>query len=160
MNTAVQRLFLALWPGDAVRAQLMQVRDTVPARGRPVADANLHLTLVFMGSVAVSRRPAVEAAAAGAAAPAFTLELDQVGYWPRARVAWLGSTAPPPALTGLVDCLQTRLAAAGFGDPDPRPYRPHVTLLRHVDKRLGPPPALQAPVTWPVSSVSLVESVT
>lgn len=159
---AVQRLFLALWPDDGVRPQLVRVRDTVAAacRGHPVEAANLHVTLVFLGSTQVQRRPAVEAAAANSGGRPFELILDRVGYWPRSRVAWLGSAAPPAALIELAARLQRGLADQGFTGLDPRPYRPHVTLLRNAGGRPRLAPDLVEPVTWPVTAVSLVESVT
>ncbi|MES2153412.1 MAG: 2'-5' RNA ligase family protein [Pseudomonadota bacterium] len=51
------RLFLALWPGAAVRAQLGERRDDWrwPRAASPVADGRLHLTLHFLGEVERAR---------------------------------------------------------------------------------------------------------
>src|SRR3954452_13025852 len=52
-GSSTARLFVALWPAPAVRARLAEQRDALglPRNARPVADANLHLTLHFLGPV-------------------------------------------------------------------------------------------------------------
>ncbi len=46
------RLFYALWPDDAARAQLAQAAAALNVHdGQRVRDENLHLTLVFLGAV-------------------------------------------------------------------------------------------------------------
>ena len=47
------RLFIALWPGEAVRAQLVQWQRAVswPQAARVATPAGLHLTLHFIGAV-------------------------------------------------------------------------------------------------------------
>lgn len=158
---AVQRLFLALWPDDAVRARLVEVRDYVAAhhRGRPVAAANLHITLAFLGSVDADRQRCAETAAAGITTPAFTLTLDTLGHWPRPQVSWVGSDVTPDAMNELQAYLRRALGECGF-ELDNRPFRPHVTLLRKAGGRPGFAPALEAPIQWPVTRVHLVASVT
>ena len=50
------RLFFALWPTDAVRAELAAAAPSYSCLGRAIAARNLHITLVFLGSVAQARR--------------------------------------------------------------------------------------------------------
>ena len=53
------RLFLALWPDDALRRGLLAWRDAWqwPARAALVAPDDLHLTLHFLGGVPLVRLP-------------------------------------------------------------------------------------------------------
>lgn len=157
--SARQRLFFALWPDDATRRALASlVRAHLAAgRGRPVAPANLHLTLEFLGGVDAAFRACAERAAASVSATAFELELRRIGHWPRPRVLWSAPEETPDALVGLVDTLRSALVACGH-EPDPRPYRAHVTLARKVRARV--PTAAHAPIRWPVSEFCLVASET
>ncbi|HHW77960.1 MAG TPA: RNA 2',3'-cyclic phosphodiesterase [Xanthomonadaceae bacterium] len=152
---AQRRLFLALWPQEAERRLMAELATNAVGRRR-VRDANLHLTLVFLGATDTVRLAAYEAALADLAVPALELILDRYGYWPAPRILWLGSSRTPPELYELVADLHRRLRDCGF-TPERRAFQAHVTLAR---KFPGPapdrPPA--APVHWPVNDVALVES--
>jgi 2'-5' RNA ligase len=153
---ARKRLFFALWPDDAVRAGLRAAQAALPPRGgRPVHAEDVHVTLIFLGDVELSRLPCVLGAAAGVRGTAFELLVDRQGYWPRPRVAWCAPTAVPDALVALVQALSRALAGCGF-EPERRPYSPHITLYR---KSGGvPDAALTRPVRWPCREFVLVES--
>ncbi|QQS54199.1 MAG: RNA 2',3'-cyclic phosphodiesterase [Candidatus Competibacteraceae bacterium] len=150
-----RRLFLALWPGDAERRQLAEQAAAVAGRRR-VRDANLHLTLVFLGATDAARLAAYEAALSDLAVPTLELTLDRYGYWPRPRILWLGASRTPPALYELVAELHRRLRGCGFA-PERRAFQAHITLARQFS---GPaptqPPAV--PIRWRVGEVALVES--
>ena len=94
-----ERLFLALWPDPPVRRALDELARTrlPPGLGRPVPAANLHLTLLFLGAVEAAARSSLEAACASIAMRPVSLELDHLGCWPRARVAWTAPTRTPVA---------------------------------------------------------------
>jgi 2'-5' RNA ligase len=156
---ATRRLFFALWPDAGTRNEMAHAcRKAVRGSGgRPVAAANLHVTLAFLGSVAETRLSDLQAVVPGLAGGPPGLLFDQVEFWPRPRVLVAACTRPPPAIEVLVRQLWSRLAPLGY-PPDLRPYRPHVTLARKVSK---PPAALaMRPVRWPVTDLSLVESIT
>ena len=149
-----QRLFFALWPDDAVRAQLRAAQDAMPRRGgRPVHVEDIHVTLAFLGQVDAQHRACMEAAAAGVRGAPFELVIDRQGYWPRPRVAWCAPAELPAALRGLVQCLNRALRPCGF-EPERRPYSPHVTLFR--DARAVPEGPLERPVRWPCRDFVLV----
>ncbi len=154
-NSDERRLFLALWPKDRERRQLAELATTVAGQ-RQVPDANLHLTLVFLGATPADRLTAYAAALADLSVPQLELLLDRYGYWPRPRILWLGSSRTPPELYELVADLHRRLRACGFA-PERRAFQAHITLAR---KFPGPapvqPPA--TPIRWPVEDVALVES--
>lgn len=151
-----RRLFFALWPDDAIRAEIVDRAGPVRALGRHrVPDHNLHLTLVFLGQVPADRVPALLDDAGRIGMHRFTLRLDRYGLFQSARVAWLGAERVP-AGEALVDALQGVAVGQGI-TVDERSWCPHVTLLRRVHAL----PSLPAPrpVDWPVRDFALVESI-
>ena len=151
-----QRLFFALWPDDAVRAELRAAQEAMPRRGgRPVHVEDIHITLAFLGQVDPERRACMEAAAAGVRGGTFDLLIDRQGYWPRPRVAWCAPSEVPDALGELVRCLNRALAPCAY-EPERRAYRPHVTLFR--DSRAVPEGPLARLVHWPCREFVLVAS--
>ncbi len=152
-----QRLFFALWPGAGVRRRVSELaRRHTPPRGRRVAESKLHLTLAFLGEADDELRCCAEAAAGVVGGEAFTLELDRIGHFRRARVLWLGAETAPPALAGLHARLIARLARDCGRPVETRRFRPHVTLARKVGR--ARPRSLDEPVAWPVTDFVLVAS--
>ena len=125
--------------------------------GRPVSAAHYHLTLVFLGNVPADVYDGIVQVAHAVSPPAFTLNLNRYGYWPRSRIFWLGTNIAPPELANLVDRLWTGLETIGM-ERERRVFRPHLTLARKVGRepRVGDPEA----VTWSTDHFVLVESVT
>ena len=152
------RLFFALWPDAGARAALAAKAGEVARRcgGRPVPAANLHLTLAFLGEVDPGAMPALRDAASLARAEAFGLELDQLGAFARAGVAWAGCRRAPAALLELQSGLARRIRDAGVA-LDERPFAAHLTLARRIRTPLAP--EAMEPVRWRVKSFALVESV-
>lgn len=100
---------------------------------RPVGQANLHLTLRFLGATTPASVPDLAAAMARAAAGEgpFVSALSGLGAFPNERrpgVIWTG-VDPPEAVLALERRLAAELAAAGRA-PEARPFHPHVTLAR------------------------------
>ncbi|MBY6205758.1 RNA 2',3'-cyclic phosphodiesterase [Halomonas denitrificans] len=153
-----RRLFFALWPDPSLRSVLVQHGNRLDAgSGRRVPDANLHLTLVFLGDVPADRIDALETLAGTVAAThrPFTLVLDRYGTFDRARVAWLGGPAVE-AGNRLVEDLAAGARDCGL-DVERRSWRPHVTLRRRIEAAPdGPAPA---PIAWRVRDFVLVESI-
>lgn len=116
---------------------------------------NLHLTLLFLGSVDVTQQRCLEAAAATYEGASFELRLDHLGSFPRARVAWLGAQAMPESLLGLVRHLER--AAGRCGIPvDRRPFRAHLTLARKISRPVSAP--VSPPLAWHIGAFSLLAS--
>jgi len=149
------RLFVALWPGPALRAALAAWRDRQawPAGARPTPAPQLHLTLHFLGQVPREQVHMLAAALRQPFAP-FTLHLGRPVLWP-AGIAVLEPLQPPPRLAQLHATLAHALHEAGLRT-EARVYRPHLTLARHAHQaqRLGDGPGLR----WPVRGYALVES--
>jgi 2'-5' RNA ligase len=154
-----RRLFFALWPDEPTRAALAQAtrKATRASGGRPIAVANLHSTLAFLGAVPEKRVAEVGSAAAGLDIPPFELVFDRLEHWLKPALLCAICSRPPSAAGELVAGLWKALAKQGFV-PDAKPYRPHVTLARKVAKphEVGE----IHPVPWRVDGVALVESVT
>ena len=133
------RLFFGLAAPPEAAVAIADWRDRrFPASGRPVSTANLHITLAFLGEVS-ERRLERLCSAVDALAPdgPLALELNQVGYWPRTAICWLGPRQWPVAM----DKLAARLGAIGAaqgGMRTRRRYTPHITLYRGCE---SPPPA-------------------
>ncbi len=154
----LQRLFFALWPSDRVRRGIQAVANTLPApAGRLVALDNLHITLLFLGSINAERRACALRAADSVSGRVFTLLLDHIGWWRGPRVVWFGASTVPEALTELAGSLHIKVSPCGIA-LDRRPLHAHVTLARKAARavRVADPP----PVQWEVTSFALVESVT
>lgn len=155
-----ERLFFALWPGEDERAALVRLqRGLLRHGGRATDPADLHLTLVFLGAVPPERRACCEAAGDGILDVPFDLNLAQVGYWPRPRILWCGTLAPPPPLLALVRDLTDALRACGIPG-ERRPYAAHITLARKTAGFQAPAPAAEAAwrLTWPITGFVLAAS--
>ena len=152
------RLFFAVWPDASAAAALARLAKEVAqvAGGRAVPAEKLHLTLAFLGEVDESRRDALSRCARPQAGR-LHLDLDRVGSFRRAQVAWAGASAPPRELIQAQEMLAGRLAAAGFAVEE-RQYTPHVTLARRIERPV--PPEAIAPVAWNADELTLVRSET
>lgn len=124
--------------------------------GRPIAAANLHLTLAFLGDISAEKRSALQQMAGRIRQPAFTLTLDDAGHWPRSGVVWLGPKRAPRGLLQLADLLRSQAARSGCYQ-SPLPFHPHVTLFRNALQPVALPPRN---FSWPfrVERFSLFES--
>lgn len=150
------RLFVALWPAPAVRAQLAAAGERWhwPKGATPVRSEHLHLTLHFIGAVAQARVPGI-AAALDVPSPAFDLTFGRDLLWPHG-VAVLEPDGAPPALTALHAALGERLRALSL-PPEERPFKPHVTLARRAG---GATPGTDLPaIVWPVHGYALLQSI-
>lgn len=148
------RLFFALWPDDATRSALADAAGLLSLRdGLPVASADLHVTLAFLGEVPQARMAELCAMAAALRQGAFELEISSAGWWRRSRVAWLAPSIVPAPLVALATCLRD---GAGITSEGAANYRPHVTVARGVRR----PPGLLAgfSVPWAVGNFALITS--
>ena len=138
---ASQRLFFAITPPEALQQQLVHWRAHTFSEdaGRPIAAANLHLTLAFLGDVSPETSTQLQTLASRIRQPAFDVALDDAGHWPRPGVVWLGCQRPPRGLLQLASLLRAQAARHGCGQPA-QPFHPHVTLLRAATQPVALPP--------------------
>jgi 2'-5' RNA ligase len=153
----MDRLFFALWPDEAARQALEALSREVAlvTQASPVPAAKIHLTLAFLGEVAADRLPEALGAARQTRGAPFTLALDRVGSFRRARVAWAGTAVAPAPLMELQRALAAHLAARGFS-LEAREFAPHVTLARKIARAL--PAAAMPPIAMRVGELALVRS--
>ncbi len=158
-EAAKKRLFFALPITADCTRQI--AHDVVPlfrsCGGRPVAEANWHITLAYFGAADAVAQQCLQQQADTLEATAFELVLDRCGFWSRPKVAWLGASTLPDALQQLCSQLQQTLVPCGF-QPESRLFQPHITLIRKA--RRAPAMAKISPITLPVTDFCLYQSVT
>ena len=123
------RLFVALELPERVRDLLSALDGGVPG-ARWASDAQLHLTLRFIGEVDGNVAHDIDDALASIRAPAFTLELVGVGEFggKRPRALWAG-VRQNDSLLHLQKKIETALQRIGL-PAEERKFSAHVTLAR------------------------------
>lgn len=116
----------------------------------------LHCTLVFLGAVAEHRLEALRLAAREVTFKPFAPEWDAAHYWGHNHIVHAAMHDTQPELEALVASLKEKLRAHRFRF-EARPYKAHVTLLRHAQWTDAPLPPMPA-VRWQVKDFVLVQS--
>jgi RNA 2',3'-cyclic 3'-phosphodiesterase len=133
------RVFCAIeMPPDVCEralAHIKKLREAVPdASAGWNRDGNFHLTIKFLGEVALARVRDLSEAASRAAKeiPPFQIAVGDTGVFPKSgppRVLWVGINDESGGLKRLHDRLEDECEAAGFS-PEERSFHPHLTLAR------------------------------
>jgi 2'-5' RNA ligase len=153
--TDSSRLFFALWPDDQTRLELVRLSQSIEAKGfRPVQPQNVHVTLVFLGSVDAASELLIKHSVTGISAKPFVLTFDQLSYWSKPKVLCLTCSHTPDEVQLLVTALNREVASCGLLT-ETRPYKPHITLDRHAQYL---PDINFEPIVWRAESFCLVES--
>lgn len=130
------RTFIAIELAPEVRRPIVQLLRSLP-RPRDVrwcVEAQLHITLKFLGEVRDAELPdvlAVARAASAAVAP-FEIRVGGLGCFPGAanpRVLWCGVADETAGCRRWVTAADPGLAALNF-KPETRAFTPHITLGR------------------------------
>ncbi len=132
------RSFVAIELPDELKLELNQLEARLKSGNQPwvkwVDPDGIHLTLKFLGSIAIDRTGeitgAIEEAARGT--PPFHLEVKDLGVFPnlkRVQVAWVGISGEIDKLAQLQQHIESNLARLGFA-PESRPFTAHLTLAR------------------------------
>ena len=156
------RLFIAVNFSPGTLAALARARDGLRrlagGRGSFPPDANLHLTLAFLGEVPPARAEDAAAAMRAAAGAPFELVFDRAGRFRRDEgdIWWAGGP-DNPALSALQRRLTRELASRGF-ELERRRFAPHVTLARRVKSLDERPELFPEPVRESVTAISLMRS--
>ncbi len=156
-----RRLFLALWPDNIIRNKLADIQKKLFENERlitakAVAVANLHITTHFIGAVTEDVHTHLVDLLSAVKAQPCTLVIDRWGYFPRAKVLWLGGESPQ-ALNDLVEQTQTCIQQCIEGYEQKR-FVPHVTVFRKARHPLQVEDF--PPIEWDIDCFALVESVT
>jgi len=132
------RSFIAIELTDELKLGLDRLETQLKLSNQPwvkwVDPSSIHLTLKFLGNIAVGRVDEITKAmdeAAREVSP-FHLEVKGLGVFPdlkRVQVAWVGMDGEVDKLGQLQQNIEANLASLGF-TPESRPFRPHLTLAR------------------------------
>jgi 2'-5' RNA ligase len=138
MNTI--RSFIAIELHDEVRKAFREfqgrLRAVVPSDTvRWTNPTNIHLTLHFLGDVAVNDLEQVALVIQGVATdhPPFSLHLSNLGCFPntrRPRIVWVGLEGETETLVAVQHRVGQQLKETIGFQPDRRPYSPHLTIGR------------------------------
>ena len=147
------RLFYAVWPDQDTSDRLSELQERIQGRKTHIDD--FHLTLVFLGERSPDLLPVLHRILASLPSLNTTLCLDRLGYFQHNKIAWIGMSAPPPALLELQHELSQALERHGIVLNDPIQFKPHITLARKAD-----PPGLETftPIIWKAKKIALVQS--
>jgi 2'-5' RNA ligase len=170
------RAFIAIELPEGFKASLSQIQAKLkPGRELSVKwvdPQGLHLTLKFLGNIALPTVSEVTEAIAGVASSVapFRLELIELGAFPdihMPRVVWVGLGGDLVSLLGLQEGIDSSLIPLGFSS-EGRAFSPHLTLGRVRDRasaeerrRLGVELSslqLREHPVLPVEGVSLMRS--
>ncbi len=118
---------------------------------RWVLPEGLHLTLRFAGNLEDEAAARLAAALQQVRHPPFELRLSGTGNFGgsrRASVIWMGLVAGRAEAASLAAQCESAAQKAGL-EPDPRPFRAHVTLARARDRKGAALPRLPDPPELP-----------
>ena len=136
------RSFIAIELPDELKQGLTQLEAQLKMGKQPgvkwVNPYSIHLTLKFLGSIAVDRTSEITRAMAEAVQgiSPFHLEAKDLGVFPnlrRVQVIWVGVSGGVDKLNQLQQHLESNLARLGFAS-ESRPFTPHLTLARLRDR--------------------------
>lgn len=170
------RCFVAVELPDEVKTGLDQLQAQLKSGSQTsvkwVDPYSIHLTLKFLGNVAVDRIDPVTAAmeeATQGVSP-LHLEVKDLGVFPNLRqvqVVWVGVSGEVDKLARLQQRIESNLAGLGFA-PERRRFTPHLTLARLRDRaspdereglgKLIASTKFEAAYSFPVDAISLMRS--
>jgi 2'-5' RNA ligase len=158
------RLFVAAVLPDDLRRGLVALQERLASLPLPVRwthPETMHLTLAFLGETSPAVAERIPAALAGALVqgpPPFRLEARGCGTFPghgKPRVVWVGLRGEIDAAVRLKQVVDRGLEPLGFR-PEDRPFRPHLTLGRVAEGRMGNwREALRAEAETPLGSLEV-----
>jgi RNA 2',3'-cyclic 3'-phosphodiesterase len=131
------RLFVALRPPAQIRGALQGLMGGVSG-ARWQDDAQLHLTLRYIGEVEHALAEEIALALSSLRSPPITLALSGVGQFERkgrVEALWAGASPKDP-VTALHKKLDRLLSGLGL-EPEHRAFVPHITLARLSRNQAG-----------------------
>lgn len=148
------RLFYALWPDEVTRSALARLQFEL--HGNKTRFRNFHITLAFLGDQDAGLLPVLQSILGQLEGNEMSLKIDQLGHFPRNRIAWAGMKQPPAELIRLQAMLTEKLTQNQIRFESRALFKPHLTLARDAEA-----PAQQefAPIIWHAKQVTLMQSV-
>ncbi|MFC1981880.1 RNA 2',3'-cyclic phosphodiesterase [Chloroflexota bacterium] len=132
------RSFIAIELPDELKQKLGQLEARLKSdnqlRLKWVNPDSIHMTLKFLGNIAVDRIDEITSAMERAAqtVPPFRLEVKDLGAFPslkRIQIVWVGMCGELDKLGQLQQGIESNLEHLGFV-PESRPFTAHLTLAR------------------------------
>lgn len=158
----LNRLFFALWPGEAERRACDEAARDLRLKMQPGGylsnPERYHITLLFLGdTVSPESEEAALRAAARVQAPPFSLNLELASSFRANKKIpwWLGPRETPPGLTLLYERINEAMLAARVL-PERMKFVPHLTVLRDAHMPLPATPI--RPIAWNVDEFVLLRS--
>jgi 2'-5' RNA ligase len=146
MGVDTVRSFVAIQLPDELKQEMDEVIGQLKSAGgqtgvKWVDPHSIHLTLKFLGDVAVDRLDEITVALGEAtrSIPRFHLAVGGLGVFPnprRVRVAWVGVSGKTDVLERLQWRVESAMTRLGFA-AESRKFTPHLTLAR-VRERVAP----------------------
>lgn len=158
MTTATSkqhRLFYALWPDEVTRSALVRLQFSL--QGNKIRYRNFHITLAFLGDQDENLLPMLKSILMDLDGPEMRLQIDQLGYFSRQRIAFAGMKKSSEELNRLQATLTKELSAHKLKFESRALFRPHLTLAREAD---NPVIFKFEPIIWQAKQITLMESVT
>jgi RNA 2',3'-cyclic 3'-phosphodiesterase len=161
------RAFFGLPLPEAQRSNLVRYLADCAGRApqfRWTPDANLHLTLRFLGHVEEVVAEQIAERVADAGLQGFELQLGEVGTFKRGslvRVVWLGLAAGGTAAKHVAAVVESACVVAGL-EAETRAFSPHLTLARaraHQGARLPELPPSPRVEAWHADELILYRSI-
>ena len=131
------RLFFGIHPPDAVRRELLGIMSGVD-NARWQDDAQLHLTLRYIGEVDTPMAEDIANAASSLSFEPFEIAVSGVGYFEKKQRPTLlyARVIPTEPLLRLQRKLERIVQRCGL-EPEARKFTPHITLAR-LNTAAGP----------------------
>jgi 2'-5' RNA ligase len=136
------RCFIAIELPDGVKRGLRELQAQLKAGSQAPAKwvdpTNIHLTLKFLGNVAVDRMGEITTAMTQAVqgTSSLSLEIRELGVFPnprRVQIVWVGVSGETDKLARIQQRIESKLERLGF-PPEGRRFTPHLTLARLRDR--------------------------
>jgi 2'-5' RNA ligase len=120
---------------QAILSHLSEVQDTLVNTGaslKLVKPKNIHITVRFLGNVALSMVDTIYEEMKQVSFVPFEVEIRGLGAFPNlqyVRVIWAGIQKGADELRDIFSQLEPRLRKLGF-KPDSKGFNPHLTIVR------------------------------
>lgn len=136
------RSFIALPSSDELRTALAAIIRRLAETGSDVRwerEEKFHITLKFLGTVEMTKLEALGSALAAelSGIEAFECVYEGLGAFPslaRPRIVWAGVREHSTLVT-LQQTIERVSSALGVGEPEDRPFHPHITIGRVKSER-------------------------
>jgi len=119
---------------------------------------NLHITIRFLGHVAMETAELIAQRVDRSASRGFAIQLGDAGVFKRGRLAsvvWVGVSDGSEDVSALATVVEAECVRAGL-EGENRRFHPHLTLARARKRQGAPPPTIHRPELPPWRAQELI----